>query len=84
MILKCDVSLALCLACLLRRMLPVVDRRILVEALRQVRVFVEGRANLHELELVIGVLEDPNEEPTDEFKKSLALARAHMAGRLEN
>jgi hypothetical protein len=65
-------------------MLSVVDRRLLIEALRAVRAFMEGQSSLRELDLVIQILEDPNEEPTEEFKQSLALARAHVARTLEN
>ena len=83
MIFDLDMSLAPCLACLLRRMLPTVDRRLLAEAFRQLRVLMVP-AEARELDLVIAILEDPDQEPTQEFKETLALARAHLARTLEN
>jgi hypothetical protein len=83
MIFDLDMSLAPCLACLLRRMLPTVDRRLLAETFRQLRVLMVP-AEARELDLVIAILEDPDQEPTQEFKETLALARAHLARTLEN
>jgi len=64
-------------------MLPTVDRRLLAEAFRQLRVLMVP-AEARELDLVIAILEDPDQEPTQEFKETLALARAHLARTLEN
>ena len=61
MMLNLDMSLAPCLACLLRRMLPTVDRRLLVEAFRQLRVLMIP-AEARELDIVIAILEDPDQE----------------------
>jgi len=83
MMLSFDMTLAPCLACLLRRMLPTVDRRLLVEAFRQLRVLMLP-AEARELDLVIAILEDPDQEPTEQFKETLALARTYLARKLEN
>jgi hypothetical protein len=66
-------------------MLPVVDRRLLVEALRELRAaLILGSSSVAELDFIIRILGDPDQEPTEEFKKSLAFARAQVARRLEN
>jgi hypothetical protein len=44
-------------------LLPTVDRRLLAEAFRQLRVLMVP-AEARELDLVIAILEDPDQEPT--------------------
>lgn len=77
------MNLAPWLACLLRRTLLPADLRLLMAALRRLRVHVIP-SQTRELDLVLAILEDTEEESAQEFQEMLALARSHLARTFEN